>query len=61
VTAQAGARVEDQLRQLAPQVLGTLVRRYGRFDLSEDAVQERCSQPRSSGPSMASPRARAAG
>jgi RNA polymerase sigma factor (sigma-70 family) len=40
VTAQAGARVEDQLRQLAPQVLGTLVRRYGRFDLSEDAVQE---------------------
>jgi RNA polymerase sigma factor (sigma-70 family) len=40
VTAQAGARVEDLLRQLAPQVLGTLVRRYGRFDLSEDAVQE---------------------
>jgi RNA polymerase sigma factor (sigma-70 family) len=40
VTAQAGAEVEDLLRQLAPQVLGTLVRRYGRFDLSEDAVQE---------------------
>jgi predicted RNA polymerase sigma factor len=40
VTAQAGARVEDLLRQLAPQVLGTLVRRYGRFDLAEDAVQE---------------------
>jgi RNA polymerase sigma factor (sigma-70 family) len=40
VTAQAGARVEDLLRQLAPQVLGTLVRRCGRFDLAEDAVQE---------------------
>jgi RNA polymerase sigma factor (sigma-70 family) len=32
--------VEDLLRGLAPQVLGTLVRRYGNFDLSEDAVQE---------------------
>ncbi len=34
------ARVEDLLRQLAPQVLGALVRRYGRFDACEDAVQE---------------------
>jgi RNA polymerase sigma factor (sigma-70 family) len=34
------ASVEDQLRRLAPQVLGVLVRRYGHFDLSEDAVQE---------------------
>jgi RNA polymerase sigma factor (sigma-70 family) len=33
-------RVEDLLRDLAPQVLGALVRRYGRFDASEDAVQE---------------------
>jgi RNA polymerase sigma factor (sigma-70 family) len=32
--------VEDLLRELAPQVLGVLVRRYGRFDASEDAVQE---------------------
>jgi RNA polymerase sigma factor (sigma-70 family) len=32
--------VEDLLRQLAPQVLGALVRRYGRFDAGEDAVQE---------------------
>jgi len=31
---------EDLLRELAPQVLGVLVRRYGRFDSSEDAVQE---------------------
>jgi RNA polymerase sigma factor (sigma-70 family) len=32
--------VEDLLRELAPQVLGVLVRRYGQFDLCEDAVQE---------------------
>jgi RNA polymerase sigma factor (sigma-70 family) len=38
VITQAG--VEDQLRRLAPQVLGAIVRRYGHFDLSEDAVQE---------------------
>ncbi|HTE64076.1 MAG TPA: sigma-70 family RNA polymerase sigma factor [Solirubrobacteraceae bacterium] len=34
------ARVEDLLRGLAPQVLGVLVRRCGRFDAAEDAVQE---------------------
>jgi len=33
-------RVEDLLRELAPQVLGALVRRYGHFDVAEDAVQE---------------------
>lgn len=32
--------VEDLLRAYAPQVLGTLVRRYGTFDTCEDAVQE---------------------
>jgi RNA polymerase sigma factor (sigma-70 family) len=31
---------EDLLRELAPQVLGALVRRHGQFDASEDAVQE---------------------
>ncbi|MYU36161.1 RNA polymerase sigma factor [Streptomyces sp. SID8358] len=31
---------EDLLRELAPQVLGALVRRYGLFDACEDAVQE---------------------
>lgn len=31
---------EDLLRELAPQVLGALVRRYGGFDSCEDAVQE---------------------
>ncbi|MFJ9061143.1 RNA polymerase sigma factor [Streptomyces sp. NPDC102409] len=32
--------VEDLLRELAPQVLGVLVRRYDAFDHCEDAVQE---------------------
>jgi RNA polymerase sigma factor (sigma-70 family) len=32
--------VEDLLRELTPQVLGALVRRYGHFDLCEDATQE---------------------
>jgi predicted RNA polymerase sigma factor len=34
------ADLEDLLRRSAPQVLGALVRRYGRFDICEDAVQE---------------------
>ncbi|MGI8653297.1 MAG: RNA polymerase sigma factor [Geodermatophilaceae bacterium] len=34
------ARTEDLLRELAPQVLGRLVRRHGQFDACEDAVQE---------------------
>jgi RNA polymerase sigma factor (sigma-70 family) len=32
--------VEDLLRQLAPQVLGAVVRRYGNFASAEDATQE---------------------
>lgn len=32
--------IEGLLRQMAPQVLGALVRRYGHFDTAEDAVQE---------------------
>ena len=32
--------IEDLLRELAPQVLGALTRRYGRFDVCEDATQE---------------------
>ncbi len=35
-----GPGVEDLLRELAPQVLATLVRRYGQFQLCEDASQE---------------------
>jgi RNA polymerase sigma factor (sigma-70 family) len=33
-------RTEGLLRELAPQALGALVRRYGRFDACEDSVQE---------------------
>jgi RNA polymerase sigma factor (sigma-70 family) len=32
--------IEDLLRELAPRVLAALTRRYGHFDLGEDAVQE---------------------
>ena len=35
-----GESFEGRLRELAPQVLGALVRRYGHFDACEDAVQE---------------------
>ena len=34
------AQIEDLLRELAPQVLASLVRRYGDFDTCEDATQE---------------------
>ncbi len=41
MTGEQGATgIEDLLRQLAPQVLGALVRRYGHFDIAEDATQE---------------------
>jgi RNA polymerase sigma factor (sigma-70 family) len=36
----ADLAAEDLLRDLAPQVLGAVVRRYGHFDTAEDAVQE---------------------
>jgi RNA polymerase sigma factor (sigma-70 family) len=36
----ADCRSENLMRQLAPQVLGALVRRYRNFDACEDAVQE---------------------
>ena len=36
----AETEVEDLLRQLAPQVLGAVVRRYGHFEEAEDATQE---------------------
>ena len=36
----ADRTTEDLLRELAPLVLGALVRRYQRFDVCEDATQE---------------------
>jgi RNA polymerase sigma factor (sigma-70 family) len=32
--------IEGLLRQSAPQVLGAIVRRFGHFDMAEDAIQE---------------------
>ena len=54
MTADAG--VEDLLRELAPRVLGVLVRRYEDFAVCEDArSRRRWSPPRSTGPRRASP------
>ncbi|WP_117199572.1 RNA polymerase sigma factor, partial [Nocardiopsis sp. TNDT3] len=39
-TPGTDADIEHLLRTEAPQVLGALVRRFGRFDAAEDAVQE---------------------
>jgi RNA polymerase sigma factor (sigma-70 family) len=39
-TGTPDASPEDLLRELAPQVLGVLVRRHGQFEECEDAVQE---------------------
>ena len=36
----AAVSLEDLLRELAPQALGALIRRYGDFADAEDAVQE---------------------
>jgi DNA-directed RNA polymerase specialized sigma24 family protein len=38
--APDGATVEDLLRACAPQVLGTVARRFGDFAAADDAVQE---------------------
>ncbi len=35
-----GQGIEDLLRELAPQILGVVIRRFGDFDTAEDAVQE---------------------
>jgi RNA polymerase sigma factor (sigma-70 family) len=41
VTAESSSpSIEDLLRELAPQVLGALLRRFRAFDTAEDAVQE---------------------
>jgi predicted RNA polymerase sigma factor len=40
VTEPGPPETEGLLRSLAPQVLGTLVRRFGDFDACEDALQE---------------------
>ncbi|MGX1510240.1 putative RNA polymerase sigma factor [Streptomyces collinus] len=42
--------IDGLLRGLVPQVLGTLVHRYGDFDSCEDATQEALLAAASSGP-----------
>jgi RNA polymerase sigma factor (sigma-70 family) len=53
VSVRAG--VEDLLRELAPQVLAALVRRYGEFADAEDAVQEALLAAASQWPSQGLP------
>jgi RNA polymerase sigma factor (sigma-70 family) len=40
VLTSSSAGIEDLLRDLAPQVLGVIVRRFGSLDAAEDAVQD---------------------
>jgi RNA polymerase sigma factor (sigma-70 family) len=40
VTSTVPSTLEDLLRELAPQVLGAILRRYRTFAIAEDAVQE---------------------
>jgi RNA polymerase sigma factor (sigma-70 family) len=49
------AHVEDLLRELAPQVLGVLARRYGDFSAAEDAVQEALLSASTNWPSAGTP------
>ncbi|MER6330264.1 DUF6596 domain-containing protein [Streptomyces sp. NPDC001034] len=47
--------IEDLLRDLAPRVLGALVRRHGRFEDCEDAVQEAVLAATARGPAEGVP------
>jgi RNA polymerase sigma factor (sigma-70 family) len=46
---------EDLMRELAPQVLAALVRRYGQFDAAEDATQEALIQAATHWPADGTP------
>jgi DNA-directed RNA polymerase specialized sigma24 family protein len=54
-------RAEHLLRDLAPQVLGIVCRRFGDFAASEDAVQEALIAAAVHGRATACPTARAPG
>jgi RNA polymerase sigma factor (sigma-70 family) len=47
--------IEDQLREAAPQVLGAVVRRFGDFADSEDAVQEAMVEAAAQWPARGTP------
>ena len=51
-----GQPVEDLWRRLTPQVIGALVRRFGSFDLAEDATQEALLAASTQWPSQGVPR-----
>jgi RNA polymerase sigma factor (sigma-70 family) len=53
--APAAPDVGELLRELAPQVLGALVRRYGEFGACEDAVQEAMADAVASWPARGVP------
>jgi RNA polymerase sigma factor (sigma-70 family) len=53
--ADAGDIARDLLRELAPQVLSALVRRYGQFDACEDATQEALIAAATQWPSQGQP------
>ena len=55
------AHTEGLLRELASQVLGVLVRRYGQFDACEDAVQEALVAAALQWPDQGLPRTRGGG
>src|SRR5215468_1382728 len=56
MTEAAGAQdIGELLRELAPQVLGALVRRYGEFGACEDAVQEAMADAVASWPARGVP------
>jgi predicted RNA polymerase sigma factor len=58
---RTGAWVEDLLRELAPQVLGAVVRRYRDFAAAEDAVQEALLAAAGNGLTKVCPTSRAHG
>lgn len=55
VGSEGARRVEDLLREIAPQVLGALMRRHGDFGRCEDATQEALVAAHASWPSEGVP------
>src|SRR5438552_17788617 len=53
--APSAREIGDLLRELAPQFLGAMVRRYGQFGACEDAVQEAMLDAVSSWPARGVP------
>src|SRR5918992_2872930 len=54
--AALASAIESAIRELAPQVLASLVRRYGDFDACEDALQEALLAAAAQWPAQGTPR-----